>query len=81
MSYCSLGSRGVRRLLSPIKRLPLSALLVPAALLIEGCSLKQSYPDKLTYILAAERTGEAVKSSSDTVLQVHTLRTDAAFEG
>lgn len=81
MSFRHVVSRSIHRLHPSTSRFLCFLILAVATWAVGGCSLKQSYPDKLTYIVAAERNGDAVKSNGETVLQVHTMRADAAFEG
>jgi cholesterol transport system auxiliary component len=64
----------------------LGAVLLVAALLTGGCSLKKSYPAKQSFLIEARRAGEAraataAAASSSAVLRVRDLQIAAPFEG
>ena len=58
-----------------------SALLGLTALLAAGCNFNKPYPAKLSYIVAATRPEAPPDARTGALLQIHTLRMDAAFEG
>jgi uncharacterized lipoprotein YmbA len=55
--------------------------LLSAALLAGGCSLKKQYPAKHSFLIEAQRVGEARAAAASGVLRVRNLQVAAPFEG
>ena len=56
-------------------------VLLAAALFVEGCSLKKSYPAKQSFLVEAHRTGEGRTPAAPAVLRVRNLQIATPFEG
>jgi uncharacterized lipoprotein YmbA len=59
----------------------LTAALLTGTLLTGGCSLKKQYPAKHSFLIEAQRAGEAGASTTSGVLRVRSLQVAAPFEG
>jgi cholesterol transport system auxiliary component len=59
----------------------LTCLLCAVIAMTAGCSLKKQSPSKLRYLVEAQRPGEAMQPSAQTILRVRNLRVASPFEG
>lgn len=60
---------------------PHLGVVLIAALLAGGCSLKKPYPAKHSFLIEAQRVGEARAATASGVLRVRNLQVAAPFEG
>jgi uncharacterized lipoprotein YmbA len=56
-------------------------VILTGPLLAGGCSLKKQYPAKHSYLIEAQRAGEARTAAASGVLRVRNLQIAAPFEG
>ena len=60
---------------------PHFGVLLAATLCFGGCSLKKQYPAKQSFLVEAQRAGEARAATASDVLRVRNLQVAAPFEG
>ena len=56
-------------------------VILTGTLLAAGCSLKKQYPAKHSYVIEAQRVGEARAATASGVLRIRNLQVAAPFEG